>query len=80
MLQYKVRCPHCNRISSTSKNKFQCRQPSGCGKRSLTEFSLVTKYDELIDYNQNVPADQPNNPPELDLSCNNDNFQAKIIN
>jgi len=59
MIQYQVKCPHCNRISLTSKEFFQCRQPSGCGKRSRTSYFSMSKYeiDHDIDMDQPVQVD-----------------------
>ncbi len=52
MSQYRVRCGHCNRLQHTSKDKFQCRK---CGKRSITEYGIITKLEEQYGIDQRRP-------------------------
>lgn len=47
-----VKCPNCNRTQTTNKDIFQCRKPSGCGKRSRTA-------DFVIQVLQQTPSQTP---------------------
>ena len=51
-----VKCPNCNRTQTTNKDIFQCRKPSGCGKRFKTSDFVIQVLPQTPTLNTTKPG------------------------